>query len=388
MSKEIKISNDIKNLLIAQKCLGYSTVSADNFYRALMEQNLINEPISVVLKKIKFDTTAIENLNKCDTSFTDAIFKDCEENDIKILPITSINYPDILRNIYQPPLVLFIKGKMPDFDNVPSICIVGPREASEYGIKAAFSLGYRMAKAGMIVVSGGAVGCDSAAHSGALRAKGKTIAVLGCGIGNNYLSKNKELRDEIASSSCLISEFPPFAPVKRYSFPVRNRILSGLCDATVVVEACEKSGALITAKHANEQGREVFVIPGNPSLECYKGSNNLLRDGAIPLIEAADIFNEYLAHYPDKIDIKRAYEKEKSIQNPKTEKNNENFQKKSVEGLSKEAKIVYNYLNKQQFTADDICGTNLPDDDIISALTELEIEHIIKAVPGGSYIIV
>lgn len=388
MSKDFEISNEIKNLLIAQKCLGYSTVSADNFYRALMEQNLINEPISVVLKKIKFDPKAIEKLKKCDTSFIDKIFKDCKENDIKILPITSNDYPDILRSIYQPPLVLFVKGQMPDFDNDPSICIVGPREASDYGVKAAFSLGYRMAKAGMIVVSGSAVGCDSAAHRGALRANGRTVAVLGCGIGNSYLSKNKELRDEIALSNCLISEFPPFAPVKLFSFPVRNRILSGLCDATVVVEAAEISGALSTARHANEQGREVFVIPGNPSFDCYKGSNKLLRDGATPLIEAADIFNEYLVHYPDKIDVKRAYEKEKSVQKPKSEENNKKFQKKSAEGLSKEAKIVYNYLNKQQFTADDIYGTNLSDDDIISALTELEIEHYIKAVPGGSYIII
>lgn len=388
MSTDICVENGIRNLLILQKSLGYGTAAADNFYRALSEQQLLYESIDTVLDRIKFNDKSVTNVKECDRGFVDKIFKDCKENDIRILPIFDNDYPDILRNIYQPPLVLFIKGQFPDFDNEPSICIVGPRKATDYGVKAAFSLGYRMAKGGMIVVSGGALGCDSAAHRGALRVNGKTVAVLGCGIGNSYLSKNKDLRNEIALSNCLISEFPPFAPVTRFSFPVRNRILAGLCDATVVVEAGEESGALITAKHANEQGREVFVIPGNPGLECYKGSNKLLRDGATPLIEAADIFNEYLTHYPDKIDIKRAYEKEKTALTPENENNNENFQKKSAEGLSKEAKIVYNYLNKQQFTADDIFGTNLSDDDIISALTELEIEHYIKAVPGGSYIII
>ena len=149
-----------------------------------------------------------------------------------------------------------------------------------------------------------------------------------------------------------------------------------------------KSGALSTARHATEQGREVFVIPGNPSLECYKGSNNLLRDGAHPLIDSLDIFNEYLLHYPDRLDIQRAFEKEECIIKKDTSKNNKNFQKKSTEGLSKEAKIVYNNLNKQQFTADEIFCENISDDDMLSALTELEIEHYIKAIPGGSYIII
>ena len=388
MNIEICIENGIRNLLIVQKSLGYATANADNFYRALKEQNLLYEPIDTALNKIKFEEKHVSNVKRCNASFVDKIFKNCKENDIQILPIFHTNYPDILRNVYQPPLVLFVKGKMPDFDNEPSICIVGPRKATDYGVKAAFSLGYRMAKGGMIVVSGGALGCDSAAHKGALRANGKTVAVLGCGIGNSYLSKNKDLRNEIALSNCLISEFPPFAPVTKFSFPVRNRILSGLCDATVVVEAGEESGALITAKHANEQGREVFVIPGSPSLECYKGSNKLLRDGATPLTEANDIFNEYLVHYPDKIDIKRAFEREKSSLEPKPQENNKKIQKKSAESLSKEAKIVYNSLNKQQFTADDIYGIDLSDDDIISALTELEIEHYIRAVPGGSYIII
>ena len=388
MNKATNISYSIKNMLILQKVFGFGTVSAERHYMILKEQDLLDKPINTVLSQIRTEKRYIDALKKCNTDFADKILKDCKENGITILPIFDKGYPEILRNIFQPPLVLYVKGNMPDFDNEPSICIVGPRKASQYGIKAAYSLGYRMAKAGMIVVSGGALGCDSAAHKGALRVKGKTVAILGCGIGNSYLSQNKELRDEITQSSCIISEYPPFAPVTKYSFPVRNRILAGLCDATVVVEASEDSGALITARHANEQGREVFVIPGNPSLDHYKGSNKLLRDGAHPLIDANDIFNEYITHYHDKLDIKRAFEKEKFENTEKESENIEKFQKKSTEGLSKEAKIVYNYLNKQQFTADDILSAGITDEDMLSALTELEIEHFIRAMPGGNYIII
>ena len=388
MRREIQISDAVKNLIIIQKTFGFGTQAADIIYRALSEQKLLELNMEKAATQLKADAKYISALKEYNKKSVQKVIDDCLDNDIKILSILDDKYPEILKNIHQPPLVLYFKGEFPLFDENPSICIVGPRKASQYGLKAAYSLGYRMAKSGMIVVSGGALGCDSAAHKGALKAKGSTVAVLGCGIGNSYLSKNKELRDEIAASNCIISEFPPFMPVKRFSFPVRNRILSGLCDATVVVEASEESGALITARHANDQGREVFVIPGNPSLECYKGSNNLLRDGATPLIEAADIFNEYILHYPDKIDIKRAYEKEINTVDAKKEINIKKIQKKSVEGLSNEAKIVYNNLNRQSFTADDITCDDLSDDEILSALTELEIEHFIAAIPGGSYILV
>ena len=382
------ITNTIKNLLMLQKVFGYGTVKAQHHYNLLKEQNLINEPIGILVTKLKTDDKSLMALKNFNTGFIDKVLNDCIDNNIDIIPICCDDYPEILKNIFQPPLILFVKGKLPDFDNNPSICIVGPRKSSEYGKKAAFSLGYRMAKAGMIVVSGGALGCDSQVHRGALRANGKTVAVLGCGLLNDYLPQNMHLRQEISKNNCIISEFPPYAPVTKYSFPIRNRILSGLCDATVVVEASMKSGALSTARHTTEQGREVFVIPGNPSLECYKGSNNLLRDGAHPLIDSLDIFNEYLLHYPDRLDIQRAFEKEECIIKKDTSKNNKNFQKKSTEGLSKEAKIVYNNLNKQQFTADEIFCENISDDDMLSALTELEIEHYIKAIPGGSYIII
>ena len=229
-----------------------------------------------------------------------------------------------------------------------------------------------------IIVSGAALGADTCAHKGTLSAGGKTIAVLGCGICCDYLPENRELRNLISKNGCLISEYPPFAQATKYSFPIRNRIISALSLGTVVIEASLKSGSLITARLANEQGRDVFVIPGNPTLDNYKGSNSLLRDGAIPLLDSSDIFNQYISFFPEHIDIERAFAKE-------NEKNSKNNEKNLKLDLSNEAKIVYNNLNKEKFTVDDLLNLNLSDDALFTALTELEIEGVIKALPGGMY---
>ena len=297
---------------------------------------------------------------------------------INVVTICDVNYPERLRNIADFPIVLFTKGEFLNIDELPLISIVGPRKVSDFGKKAAFSLAKRLSKAGMIVVSGAALGADTYAHHGALAANGKTFAVLGCGICFDYLSENRALRQKISENGCLISEHPPFAPATKYGFPIRNRIISALSVGTVVIEASLKSGSLITARLANEQGRDVFVIPGNPSLENYKGSNALLRDGAIPLLDSMDIFNLYSDKFSEKIDVVNAFITDVGENTKKTQKNLQL-------GLSNDAKIVYNNLNKQKFTADDLLALDLSDDQLLSVLTELEIEGIIKALPGGSY---
>ena len=310
------------------------------------------------------------------------IVRFCKKQGIRLIPYGAPGYPVCLSVLDNPPLLLYVKGTMPDFDQVPAICVVGPRGVSEYGKKAAFSLGYRLARSGMTVVSGGALGSDTYTHRGALKAGGVTVAVLGCGIENGYLPENEPLRRRIAETGCLISEYPPKAPASRFTFPVRNRILSALSVGTVVIEAGSKSGALITAGYAAEQGRDVFVIPGNPQAAQYAGSNALLRDGARPLLDAGDIFQEYIARFPDKIDIKRAYEKAPVTAREKVHK------KLSEETLSKEAKIVYNHIGTQPFYPDELAETGLSGDAILTALTELEIEQKIKAMPGGRYVTV
>lgn len=302
----------------------------------------------------------------------------CKNNGIEIVIIKDKNYPKPLLEIHNPPLVLYVKGELPDFEEIPTISIVGPRNVSEFGKKSAYSLGYRLAKSGMIVVSGGAIGADSYAHIGALKAKGKTVLVMGCGLLATYLEENRSLREHISKSGCLISEYPPEFPASKYTFPVRNRIISGLSLGTVLVEAPLKSGALITANHALDQDRDVFVIPGRPDMIEYKGSNMLLRDCARPLLDTSDIFNEYIPHFPSKIDLEKAYKKEPEMQK------NKNNKKILNETLSNQAKIVYNCLDNQKFYPDDL-KTGLSPSELLSALGELEMEFIIRALPGGQY---
>lgn len=317
----------------------------------------------------------LDNSRLCEAK---AILEKCKNNGIELIHYHNRNFPEALREIDAPPVVLYVKGKMPDFDNLPTICVVGPRSVSDYGKKAAYSLGYRLAKAGFIVVSGGAVGSDTYAHIGALKAGGITVLIMACGFSVSYLEENRALREHIANSGCLISEYPPDVPVTRYTFSVRNRLMSGLALGTVLVEAGRRSGALITANHSLNQGRDVFVIPGMPNMKQYEGSNALLRDGAKPLLDTSDIFNEYITRFPDKIDIEKAY---KPIPKPEKVKNNNKILNIT---LSNQAKIVYNCLDKQKFYPDDL-NTGLSASDLLSALTELEMEFIIRALPGGQY---
>ncbi len=317
------------------------------------------------------------------------IVEDCKLNGIDIIPLGDKKYPYCLSVIEDPPLVLYVKGDLPDFDNVPAIAVVGPRKVSDFGKKAAYSLGFRLAASGMTVVSGGALGSDTYTHSGALKADGKTVLVMGCGILSDYLPENKKLREAVSVKGCLISEYPPRANANRFTFPVRNRIMSALSVGTVVIEAGQRSGALITARHSYEQGRDVFVIPGSPEQKEYVGSNALLRDGAKPLLDTSDIFNEYIVRFPDKINIEKAYSKrivnsEKSKKTEETEKIEKNFNIP----LSKEAKIVYNNLVKQIFLPEEINNTGLTAQQLLAALTELEMEFIIEALPGGRYKVV
>ncbi len=353
-----------------------------------------------------------------DLAVAERIIDECFLNGIKLINPFSKQYPNALLNISDPPLVLYYKGELPDFDNIPAVCIVGPRKVSGYGYKCAYSLSARLSIGGITVISGGAVGCDYAAHDGALCHGGKTVAVLGNGLCNDYLKQNSELRGRIENSGCLITEYPPDTPASKFTFPKRNRIMASLSDGTVLIEAPKRSGALITAGLAAEYGKDLFVIPGTPGDINYEGSNQLLRDGAKPLVEISDVFGEYLWTYPDKINIERAYnatlikpktnnngaksaEKDPDF-NKKTQKNEaknnvfkennmifeENIEKiKKIlpENLSKNAKIVYNQLDKQIFCLDDLLDLELNAAEITSALGELEIFGFVCGIPGGRY---
>ncbi len=377
------IKNYIKNLIILQSAFGAGNSTSVNIYKKLKSNNLLDTSMSEIIKSRIIPDKYANKINNISDKEVLKILNDCYVNKIKVITINDYKYPERLRNIPVPPLVLYIKGELPDFDKLPTVTIVGPRieRVSDFGKKAAYSLAMRLSRAGFIVVSGAATGCDTFAHIGSLRYGFRTVGVLGCGILYDYLPENRPLRNKICEKGCLISEYPPFTPTTKFSFPIRNRILAGLSLGTIIIEAGKKSGALNTARHAYEQGRDVFVIPGNPTDKNYKGSNELLRDGATPLLDVSDIFNLYIKDFSEFINVKKAFE-------PVLDDNNKKISKKSIQGLSNEAKIVYNNLNNQKFTADDLINIGISDDEIISALTELEIEHLIKSFPGGMYEII
>lgn len=360
-----------------------------------------------------FSKRELELLKNTSLNTAKALQDKCEKENIRIITPVHHAYPECLKNIEDPPFALYVKGTLPDFDNTPAICIVGTRNVSDYGYKCAYSLAGRLSRGGFTIVSGGAKGSDTAAHLGALLTGGKTVAILPNGFDVEYLKSNAELREDILKNGgCLITEFPPDTPVFKRSFHIRNRLMSALSVGTVVVEAPAKSGALITAAYAVEQNRDVFVIPGSPGVGNYEGSNDLLRDGAKPVIDLNDIFSEYTYRLGEKISIERAMEKplpglrtynsvnekpEKKVKEVPhklkkeadeelhlTEKN-EIIKKILPENLSKNAKIIYNQLDKQIFTCDDLLSPTMNSNMILSALGELEIFGFIRSLPGGRY---
>lgn len=222
-----------------------------------------------------------------------AIAYDCETLGISIVTLADAEYPPILRRIPDPPLVLYVKGRLPDLEQTPGIGIVGTRKATPYGLMAAEHFGYGLAKAGCTVVSGMALGADGAAARGALKAGGKTIAVLAGGLNICYPPEHNFLMGDILLSGAVISENPPGTPHDGFRFPIRNRIISGLSRGVLVVEAPLRSGALITARLALDQGREVFAVPGAINAPDSAGCNRLIRDGEAALVtEPRDIIGE------------------------------------------------------------------------------------------------
>lgn len=230
-----------------------------------------------------------------------AILESCENQNIGILTFQDAMYPNRLKNIADPPLVLFYKGKLPEFDALPVIAVVGTRDATPYGLKTAKNLGAQISRCGGLVISGLANGIDTMAMRGALSAGKPVVGLMGCGVDVVYPANNRSLLLDTQRYGCLLSEFPPGTPPYKWNFPKRNRIISGLSCGVVVVEAPKRSGALITANLAAEQGRDVFVIPGNVDVAACAGSNALLRDGAIAVSTGWDIVSEYQAVFPDVI---------------------------------------------------------------------------------------
>lgn len=301
----------------------------------------------------------------------------CLNYGIDIMTYFDEEYPRLLKNIPNPPFLLYIKGKMPDFDNRLSVAVVGARKSDDYGQKASFEFAKVLAENGVIIVSGMARGIDTESHKGALSVGGSTVAVLGCGVDRCYPPENREIKRMIESSCAVISEYPPGAPPLGKHFPVRNRIISGLALATLVVEGDPSSGSLITGHAALEQGREVFAIPGDVNSKLSAAPHRLIREGARLVSTPAEMLADLTVSFPEYMyDVMWKEKEEKSKTNPK------------LESLSSDQKLIYNVLSPTKpITIDEICfKTSLEISVVNQNLLMMEIEGLVKSLPGRKYI--
>ena len=263
--------------------------TAENIYCADPEELLLTEDM---------DAQQLETLTDRDASEADRILEACQRLGVRIITIADGAYPERLKNLYDPPILLYCRGELPLLDERLAVAVVGTRDCTPYGERCAEKLGYGLSRGGATVVTGLAKGIDAAAARGALRAGGKPVGVLGNGVDVCYPRENAYLYDDLAAAGALLSEYPPGTEPAAPHFPARNRILAGLCAATLVVEAPEKSGALITAASALEQGRDVFAVPGPVDAPKSAGCNALIRNGAVLVSEAEDLLREYEGRYP------------------------------------------------------------------------------------------
>ena len=355
----------------------------EDVYYADPEEVLLTEGITREQAKLLEDK---------DCAGADRILADCQRLDLDLLTIQDAGYPNRLRNIYDPPCLLYVRGRLPAFDDEASIAVVGTRDCTPYGVSSAEKLGYGLAAGGAVVVSGLARGVDSAALRGALRAGGTVTAVLGNGLDVVYPPENQYLYEDVAAAGALISEYPPGTPPEAKHFPVRNRIMSGLCLGTLVVEAPARSGALITAGTALEQGRDVFAVPGPIDAPASVGCNRLIRDGAGLVSDAWDILGEYEPRFPDKLRREGARETPAVLGYQARQKTEPKPVPPSVSlsrndySLTDDQICLLRALTEEPMLVDDLIElTDIPTRRVLSALTVLEIEHLVTQHSGKRY---
>lgn len=313
----------------------------------------------------------------------------CNKNGWQVVTPGCEQYPADLKKLTDMPLVLYIDGSLDCLDGKVAIGVVGTRNPCYESIAIARNISGELAKAGAVVVSGGALGIDSAAHEAAVAAGGKTVCVMGCGLGTNYLMENEAMRRDIRKNGAVISEFPPFSSASRITFPQRNRIISGLSKGVLVVEAGEKSGSLITARIAAEQSREVFAIPGSVLSTAYMGANSLIRDGAKAASCARDILTPYALMYPDRLCLDGLQYGVTAEEEPPAEPEKPKKVKKEYpSGLDPRIAEVYNLFGEEPLHPDEICAaTGLPLSKVIAVLMQLELEEFIEQTEGKNYIL-
>jgi DNA processing protein len=288
----------------------------------------------------------------------------------RILVQADAEYPELLRQIYDPPIVLYVKGQLLPRDK-NAVAMVGSRQTTHYGLEVARKLGYQLAYVGVTVVSGGARGIDTAAHQGALNGQGRTVAVLGTGINLVFPPENAELFARIAANGALLTQFPFNRPADKQSFPIRNRIVAGMTLGTVVVEASLNSGALITANFAVDYGRQVFAVPGRIDSPHSKGCHELIKKGAKLCEGAEDVLSEFEYLFPP------------SNRPPAP---NETGVLPALT-LSENEQKVYDVLGREEKTIDEVIRqSGLPASAASVALLSLEMKRVIRQLPGKLFV--
>ena len=325
------------------------------------------------------------------------IVKYCNKLGIKIISFGDKEYPNKLRTIPSPPIVLYAIGKLQDTAARLSVAVIGAREMTNYGAYAAEKLAYDLADANAVIVSGLAKGIDAKAHCGAIKASGYTIGVCGTSVDKIYPTENSALFQYMYENQTVISEFPPLTPTPSYSFPVRNRIISGMCDATVVVEAGAESGTLITVASARKQSRDVFAVPHSNG--SSPGTVSLLRKGYIPVTSAATVAERYAEKYKDTLNIKaETYEPlEKEIQNGSAAAQPIIYTRamlersEASEALSLlspvEESILKLFGNVSVLSTDAvIASVYAPPSKVLAALTKLQMLDLITQTSNGAWV--
>ncbi|MHB1366606.1 MAG: DNA-processing protein DprA [Eubacteriales bacterium] len=356
----------------------------------------------------------------------------CMLNNIGLLTPDNEYYPERLRKIKDKPVLLYYRGILPDFNNRLCITTVGTRRMTDYGKQSAYTITYDLSKCGAVIISGMALGVDGMCHRAAIDAGGQTVAVLGCGINRVYPPEHDSLMNEIIAHGAVITEFKPSTPPAGFNFPLRNRIMSGLSQGTFIIEADKKSGAMITARTAIFQGRDIFALPGKVGEMNSSGTNSLIQQGAKMVTTAIDILDVYAGLYPLTIKVEKSVyrstgqnmnltslfdnkqsaaarmkkdrrktsDTEETFKEESLRENNDNRSEYSAEDskikntsaslnpiiLSENEQQIYNLLNDGiPATADTLARKGFSVSHVLTILTMLEIKGIIKVLPGGQY---
>ena len=337
------------------------------------------------------ERSQLKLLENHDLAPADRILADCQRLDIRLLTLSDAAYPGRLKNIYDPPALLYCKGRLPLLDDLLCVAVVGTRDCTPYGVACAEKLGFGLASGGAAVVSGLAKGIDAAAIRGALRAGGVTVGVVGNGLDVYYPYESRYLYEDVASAGILLSEYPPGTEPASGHFPVRNRIISGLSLAALVVEAPEKSGALITAATALEQGRDVFAVPGPIDAPASVGCNRLIRDGAGLVSDASDILREYEGRFA--LNLKESREQPETLgyqarmaPEPKPVAPTLSLRHSDAELTDDQIAVLKALSDTEPMQVDDLTElVEIPTRRVLSALTVLEIDQYVAQHPGKRY---